>query len=51
MNLVVTLKRSLIGRESIAPERLELLRQMPMHSVCAEIGVFKGNFSTAILKS
>ena len=50
MNLVANLKRRLIGREAIAPERLELLRQMPKHSVCAEIGVYKGNFSSAILE-
>ena len=50
MNLVATLKRRLIGREAIAPERLRLLRQMPRHSVCAEIGVYKGNFSAAILE-
>jgi hypothetical protein len=50
MNLVVVLKRRLVGREPIAPERLALLRQMPKHSVCAEVGVFKGNFSASILE-
>lgn len=50
MSLVAALKRRFIGREVIAPERIELLRRMPKHSVCAEIGVFKGNFSAAILE-
>jgi methyltransferase family protein len=50
MIFMATLKRSFIGREPIAPERLWLLRQMPKHSICAEVGVYKGNFSAAILK-
>lgn len=45
-----TLKRIMIGRQPIAPERLELLRRMPRHSVCAEIGVYQGRFSGAILQ-
>jgi hypothetical protein len=49
VTLIGALKRFLVGREPIAPERLRLLRQMPKHSVCAEIGVYKGNFSAAIL--
>lgn len=50
MNVVATLKRRLIGRGAIAGERLKLLEQMPKHSVCAEIGVYRGNFSAAILQ-
>jgi hypothetical protein len=30
--------------------RLELLRRMPVESVCAEIGVWKGDFSREILR-
>jgi hypothetical protein len=48
--LLGTLKRYLIGRGPIAPERVDLLRQMPKDSICAEIGVFKGNFSGSILQ-
>ena len=43
-------KRALIRRHPIAEERLRLLRQMPQQSICAEIGVYQGQFSSAILK-
>ena len=31
--------------------RLKLLKKMPKHAVCAEIGVWKGTFSKHILKA
>lgn len=49
MSLTAVLKRRLVGTGRIAPERLDLLQQMPKNSVCAEIGVFKGTFSQAII--
>jgi hypothetical protein len=50
MGLLGSIKRLRISRQPIAPERIELLRSMPRGSVCAEIGVYRGQFSKAILE-
>jgi len=42
-------KRVLIKRQPIAEERQRLLRSMPQDSICAEVGVYQGQFSAAIL--
>ena len=44
----VLVVQKLLGRR--IPCRLELLLRMPRNSVCAEIGVYKGDFSQMILK-
>jgi hypothetical protein len=41
------LKRVFLSQED---PRLEMLERMPMNSVCAEIGVWRGDFSRIILK-
>jgi hypothetical protein len=41
----------IIARQSTAPERLALLRSMPKHSVCAEVGVYQGKFSEEIIRT
>lgn len=43
-------KRVMIKRQPIAEERIRLLRGMPKNSRCAEIGVYQGQFSAAILE-
>lgn len=50
MVLLGKAKRLLISRQPIATERIELLHSMPKGSVCAEIGVYRGQFSKAILE-
>jgi hypothetical protein len=50
VDIKAIVRRQLIGQGRIAPERMNLLQQMPVDSVCAEIGVFKGTFAAAILK-
>jgi hypothetical protein len=49
MHLVSRVRNRLFG-EPLAPCRVELLRRMPKGSVCAEVGVYKGQFSEHILK-
>jgi hypothetical protein len=54
MNVSSIMRR--IGRKLMSPflgdtdSRTALLRKMPKHAVCAEIGVWKGGFSERILK-
>lgn len=49
MRLISRVRNRLFG-EPLAPCRVELLRRMPKGSVCAEVGVYKGEFSEHILK-
>jgi hypothetical protein len=44
------LKRLIFGRPSVRSNRLKLLRKLPAHAICAEIGVWKGEFSRPILE-
>ncbi len=49
MSTVSRVRRRLFG-EPLTSCRIELLRRMPKDSVCAEVGVYKGDFSAHILK-
>lgn len=49
MGLAARIRNRIYG-EPLAPCRTELLNRMPKNSVCAEIGVYKGEFSGHILK-